>query len=134
MQRGRKPKPPQLILVEGTRNVTRHGTEEDLKNRIEQAETAFGPLVKPESFLLKTHIEASKAWDRYIAPAWWLDASREPAAIAYCKLWQEFMKRGSKFPSSKHGQLRAYAAELGLTDERRRPKDDRKDKDDLLDR
>jgi hypothetical protein len=29
-------------------------------------------------------------WDRYTKPAWWLDASREGLAIAFCELWAGF--------------------------------------------
>lgn len=70
---------------------------------------------------------------RYIEPAAWLDASREPAAIAFCELWQEFRFCPTGFPAAKHGQLRAYMSELGLTDERNRLKDDDKDKDEFFD-
>ena len=64
------------------------------------------------------------AWKKYIEPAGWLDASREPAAIAFCELWQEFRFAPTSFPASKHGQLRAYMSELGLTDERNRSESD----------
>jgi hypothetical protein len=113
--RGVKPKPAGLRLVDGTRNVTRHGTETALREKAEIS-TVFGKLKRPT--LLRG--QARKAWDRYIAPAGWLDASREPAAIALCELWAEFIELPSRFPASKHGQLRAYMSELGLTDERNR--------------
>jgi hypothetical protein len=61
------------------------------------------------------------AWRRYIVPAAWLDASREPAAIAFCELWGEMRRSPMSFQASKHSQLRAYMADLGLTDERNRP-------------
>jgi hypothetical protein len=64
--------------------------------------------------------EAAKAWKRYIASAGWLDSTREAAAIAFCELWQEFRFAPTSFPASKHGQMRAYMSELGLTDERNR--------------
>jgi hypothetical protein len=38
----------------------------------------------------------------------------------------------SRFPASKHGQMRAYMSELGLTDERNR-NDDGKQKDEFFD-
>jgi hypothetical protein len=142
LQRGRKPKPPKLILVEGTRNATRHGSEEDLRDRIEVADIAFGPLTKPENFTrkkgkiwLQFNADASAAWDRYIVPCWWLDASKEPAAIAYCLLWADLMRWGPSLSSSKHTQMRAYAAELGLTDERNRGTYDpgKQNEDDLFD-
>ena len=63
----------------------------------------------------------AKAWKRYIAPAAWLDVTREPAAIAFCELWAEFMFNPTGFPAAKHGQMRAYMSELGITDERNRP-------------
>lgn len=87
----------------------------------------FGPLTRPK--FLKG--EARKAWDTYVAPATWLDGSREPAAIAFCLLWEEFRDGPKAFPSAKHAQLRAFMSDLGLTDERNRaapPKD--KDDDD----
>jgi hypothetical protein len=64
----------------------------------------------------------------------WLDASREPAAIAFCELWQEFTFAPTAFPAAKHGQLRAYMSELGLTDERNRVLDEgKKDKNEFFD-
>jgi hypothetical protein len=62
--------------------------------------------------------DAAWAWKRYISPAQWLDASREAAAIAFCTLWAEFRKAPDRFPAAKHGQLRAYAGDLGLGDAR----------------
>ncbi len=127
--RGAKPKPVRLRLVDGTHRPTRHGSTEAAIQSAEAAETSFGPLEKPRS--LKG--EAAAAWKRYIAPAGWLDGSREPAAIAFCELWSEFRFNPAGFPASKHGQMRAYMAELGLTDERNRGDDDSDDRDDLLD-
>ena len=127
--RGVKPKPAQLRLVDGTRNPTRHGSETALREKAEAAITAFGKLTRPR------HLtgQARKAWDRYINPAAWLDASREAAAIAFCELWDEFVSSPQKFPASKHGQLRAYMSELGLTDERnRKDADDGKAKDEFF--
>lgn len=124
-KRGAKPKPAHLRLVDGTRNVTRHGTEDDLRKVVETA-ASFAPLVRPKH--LKMY--AAEAWKRYIAPAGWLDGSREAAAIAFCELWQEFRLAPSSFPASKHGQLRAYMSELGLTDERNRVLNDGERDDD----
>lgn len=133
MARGPKPKPAHLHLVEGTNRTDRHGPEDELKTQVEQSQNAFGPLVKPESFLIARNKKADEAWERYIVPAWWLDASKEMLAIAYCKLVQEFWSKGPKFNAAKHGQLRAYGAELGLTDERKRPKNGTEKDDDLFD-
>jgi phage terminase small subunit len=124
--RGAKPKPARLRLVDGTHNVTRHGKADEAEKAVEAADATFGKLVKP-SYLKG---QAAWAWKRYIEAAGWLDASREPAAIAFCELWQEFRNAPSAFPSSKHGQMRAYMSELGLTDERNRgdiEKSDEKD-------
>ena len=120
-RRGAKPKPAHLRLVDGTRNVTRHGSEQDLKD-IAATGDVFGKLVRPP--YLKG--EARKAWEKWIAPAGWLDSTREAAAIAFCELWDEFRFNTKGFPASKHGQLRAYMSELGLTDERNRVIDDGK--------
>lgn len=129
-RRGAKPKPAHLRLVDGTRNVTRHGTEDDLREKVETSVKSFGALVRPKHF----RGPALEAWKRYIANAGWLDASREPAAIAFCELWQEFRHGPTSFPAAKHGQLRAYMSELGLTDERNRVLDDGKeDKDEHFD-
>lgn len=127
--RGAKPKSAHLRIVDGTRNVTRHGTEDDLRKIVEGAAKSFGRPVKPKH--LKG--EAAAAWKRYIEPASWLDASREPAAIAFCELWQEFRFAPTSFPASKHGQMRAYMSELGLTDERNRILDDSADQDEFFD-
>ncbi len=114
--RGAKPKPGRLHLVTGTNNATRHGPAVKVEKDVAAAEASFGKLKKPT--YLKG--EAAWAWKRYIDPAGWLDASKEAAAIAFCELWQEFRSGPIRFPSSKHGQMRAYMAELGLTDERNR--------------
>lgn len=123
---GAKPKPAHLRIVDGTRNVTRHGSEDDLRAAAESAVAAFGKLTRPKN--LKG--DGAAAWKRYIEPADWLDASREPAAIAFCELWQEFRFAPTSFPASKHGQMRAYMSELGLTDERNRVLDVRNDDED----
>ncbi|MGL6160447.1 hypothetical protein [Microbulbifer sp.] len=117
MTRGKKPKPAALRLVDGTHRPTRHGPATELKARSDRARAAFGELRKPPS--LKG--EAAKAWKRWIEPAVWLDASREPAAIAFCELYREFLMAPAAFQAAKHSQLRAYMADLGLTDERNRP-------------
>lgn len=127
--RGVKPKPALLRIIDGTNNATRHGTEEKARQKIEAALTAFGKLNRPKH--LKG--EALIAWKKYIEPAGWLDASREPAAIAFCELWQEFRFCPTGFPASKHGQLRAYMSELGLTDERNRGDDEKNKKDEFFD-
>lgn len=114
-QCGAKPKLAHLHLIDGTGNVTRHGSEDKMREKAESS-AHFGKPVKPKQ--LKG--DAAAAWKRYIEPASWLDASREPAAIAFCELWQEFRRGPTNFPASKHGQMRAYLSELGLTDERNR--------------
>ena len=114
--RGARPKPAALRLVDDTHNVTRHGDKAKAKAQIEESVTRFGALKQPAG--LKG--EALKAWKRYITPAWWLDGSKEPAAIGFCELWDEFRYAPTSFPASKHGQMRAYMQELGLTDERNR--------------
>lgn len=124
--RGAKPKPARLRLVDGTHNVTRHGKAAAAEKLVETAAAEFGKLVKPA--YLKG--QAAWAWKRYIEPAGWLDGSREAAAIAFCELWQEFRDGPRMFPASKHGQLRAYMSELGLTDERNRGDAEKKDEPD----
>lgn len=129
--RGAKPKAAHLRIVDGTHRNTRHGDVEKAKQLTENAVQAFGRLVRPKG--LKA--EAAAAWKKFIDPAGWLDGSREPAAIAFCELWAEFRFNPMGFPASKHGQLRAYMSELGLTDERNRLGDDGKKKptDDFFD-
>lgn len=128
-KRGAKPKPAHLRLIDGTRNVTRHGTEKEIREAVEASVQSFGKLTRPKH--LKG--EGLAAWKRYIEPASWLDASREPAAIAFCELWKEFRSNPTGFPASKHGQLRAYMSELGLTDERNRGDIEKDDKDEFFD-
>ena len=106
--RGRKPKPGHLRLVEGTRNVTQHGTEEAVRGAGESLlKHSFGKLSRPKHF--RGH--ALAAWNAYVKPARWLDGSREPAAIAFCELWQEFSLDPTSFRAAKHTQMRAYASE-----------------------
>lgn len=127
--RGAKPKAAHLRLVDGTHRATRHGSEEDAKKLVAAAAQQFGKLARPKH--LKG--EAFGAWKKYIEPASWLDASREPAAIAFCELWQEFRFAPTSFPASKHGQMRAYMSELGLTDERNRLAKEDEEKDEFFD-
>ncbi|HWU03161.1 MAG TPA: hypothetical protein VN222_10515 [Novosphingobium sp.] len=127
--RGAKPKPAALRLVTGTHNTTRHGSKKAAEEKVEAAATGFGKLVKP-AYLRG---EAAKAWKQYIEPAGWLDASREPSAILFCYLWQEWRESGRMFPASKYSQLRAYMSELGLTDERNRGNaEDKEEKDEFF--
>lgn len=114
--RGAKPKPAHLRVIDGTHRTTRHGDARKAREAVEASIEEFGKLVRPKH--LKG--ESLSAWKRYIAPASWLDASREPAAIAFCELWAEFRFSPTGFAAAKHGQLRAYMSELGLTDERNR--------------
>ena len=105
------------------------GGEAKARAQVEEATAAFGALKRPTG--LKG--EALKAWKKYVDPAKWLDASREAAAIAFCELWAEFRFSPTSFPASKHGQMRAYMSELGLTDERNRGDiDDSAEKDEFF--
>src|SRR5450432_3961974 len=114
MTRGRKPKAPHLRLIEATHRPDRHGVASATQDAVAASAASFGPLICPK------HLKraAREAWKRYIEPASWLDASREPAAIAFCELWQEMRLAPSAFKAAKHSQLRAYMGDLGLTDER----------------
>ncbi len=127
--KGAKPKAAHLRLIDGTHRPTRHGKADEAKQKIEAATETFAKLTRP------THLKGVglAAWKRYIEPAWWLDGSKEPAAIAFCELWQEFRFAPVSFPASKHGQMRAYMSELGLTDERNRTALDDKPKDEFFD-
>jgi len=119
-KRGRRPNPARLRLVIGTHRGDRHGPDGEQRQQADAALAAFGPLVMPKCF----RGEAAYAWKRYIAPAWWLDASREAAAIAFCELWQEFRGAPDRFPAAKHAQLRAYRGDIGLGDGRPQPPPD----------
>ena len=99
-KRGPTPSPPALHLVTGTHRPDRHG----LADAVATAKGAFGEPVMPEHF----EGDARQAWERYIAPAWWLDRSRELAAIILCELWAELRSDPGSFPAAKHTQLRAY--------------------------
>lgn len=127
--RGAKPKPAHLRLVDGTHRTTRHGDAKAAREAAEQAVAAFGRLERPK------HLRgtALSAWKEFIAPADWLDGSRKPAAIAFCELFGEFMDMPRMFPASKHGQMRAYMSELGLTDERNRLEKGDEQKDEFFD-
>lgn len=127
--RGAKPKAAHLRIVDGTHRTSRHGDVEKTKEAVEQATSAFGKLTRPK--ILKG--EALAAWKRYIEPAAWLDVSREASAIAFCELWQEFRFAPTSFPASKHGQMRAYMSELGLTDERNRLEKEAEKSDEFFD-
>jgi len=128
--RGAKPKPAHLRIVDGTNNATRHGPEAEARKKVEAVADLFGKPAMPAGM----KGDAAKAWKRYIAPAAWLDGAREAAAIAFCELWSEFRFNPTGFPASKHGQMRAYMSELGLTDERNRGEaDGKKETDEFFD-
>lgn len=129
MTRGRRQKPPHLRLVDGTHRTTRHGDAGEVQKSVSESAAAFGPLTLPK--YLKRH--ARDAWARYIAPAGWLDAAREPAAILFCELWAEFRTAPASFPAAKHTQLRGLMADLGLSDERRRSVQAADDPDEFFD-
>jgi hypothetical protein len=114
IRRGRKPTPTKLRLILGGHRPTRHDVGD-------QGVSPTGPRFNPPRKPASLKGVAAKAWQRYIAPATWLDITREPAAIAFCELWAEFIERPAVFPAAKHSQMRAYMGELGLTDERNRP-------------
>lgn len=125
--RGARPKPAALRVVSGTHRSDRHGDAGDASDGAAASADAFGKIQKPA--WLKG--EAAKAWKRWIEPAFWLDAAREASAIAFCELWSEFRASPANFQSARHGQLRSYMSELGLTDERNRivsGEDGKKDK------
>lgn len=117
MTRGRRPKPGHLRLVDGSHRPDRHGTRAAARATVATSAALFGPLVCPK-FLRG---EAAAAWKQFIAPASWLDGSREPSAIAFCELYGEMRRAPVAFSAARHSQLRAYMSELGLSDERRRP-------------
>lgn len=127
--RGVKPSAAHLRLVTGTHRTARHGDAGEARDKVEAATAAFGKLAQPKGM----RGEALAAWKRYVAPAGWLDVSREALAIAFCELWAEFRQSPTKFPASRHGQLRAYMSELGLTDERNRVEKPGEKKDEFFD-
>lgn len=123
---GARPKPGALRVVDGTHRADRHGKlPDDAPIASGGAEQKGSPLVCPR--FLKG--EGKKAWDRWVKPFFWITSEREPAAIAFCELWSEFRRSPENFNAARHGQLRAYMQELGLTDERNRKADDGKGKD-----
>ncbi|MDB5091804.1 MAG: hypothetical protein JWR09_5798 [Mucilaginibacter sp.] len=104
MVRGRKPKGRHLRLVDGTHRTERHGDAGVAREAVEKAAIRFGSMERP----------------KYLTGEARLDASREPAAIAFCELWKELRLAPANFQAAKHSQLRAYMSELGLTDQRNR--------------
>ena len=127
--KGRRPKSPHLRLVQGTDRADRHGDQARALHDAKRTAQAFGPLTR--SKFLKHH--ALEAWNRYITPADWLDASREASAIAFCELWQEMRLAPTAFQAAKHSQMRGYMSDLGLTDLRRRPTADNQGRDEFFD-
>lgn len=96
---------------------------------VEKTAASHGKLTKPPHVKGK----AAAAWKRYIEPAGWLDGTKEPAAVAFCELWAEFLEAPNRFVASRHGQMRAYMSELGLTDERNRANDAEEKGDEFFD-
>ena len=129
MAKGRRPKPPHLRLIDGTHRPHRHGDTAAAQQAASEAASAFGPLHRPK-YLTGS---AKEAWNRWVAPASWLDGSREPAAIAFCELWKEMRTAPAQFPAAKHTQLRGFMADLGLTDDRRRAATPKQERDEFFD-
>jgi len=127
--RGAKPKPAHLRIVSGTHRPARHGSRDKARKDVAKSLVAFGSLRRP-AYL---EGEALAAWKRFIAPATWLDGSREPAAIAFCELWAEFRQSPGEFLAAKHSQMRAYMSELGITDERNRVGAEPEERDEFFD-
>jgi hypothetical protein len=106
-KRGRRPKPPHLHLVDGTFRPGRHG-DKAAATKPDTATMGFGKIKMPAHFVG----HAAEAWKKYVAPAFWLDASLEPVAIAFCELWQEFCLAPPSFRPAKHSAMRAIWASL----------------------
>ena len=115
-QPGPRPKTASQRILAGTHRTTRHGDKAKAKERATAAQSAFGPLVAPDD----PQDAAQQAWVRYIEPCHLLKASKERLAIAFCHLWKEFTDDPKAFSAARHGQLRLYSQELGLSDERAR--------------
>lgn len=126
--RGAKPKSNVLRLVTGTHRTTRHGDEKAAKALADKVISSFGKLERPKH--LRGH--ALNAWKDFIEPATWLDGSKMPLAVSFCELWKEFRDSPRSFPASRHGQMRAYLSELGLSDERNRVEKPEKEKDEFF--
>lgn len=121
---GARMKPAALRVLDGTPRATRHG---EFYKKIARSGKKFGKLKKPGHF----GAVADQAWRDYIEPASWLDRSREVSAICFCELYEAYRDDPKSFSGQKHAQMRAYMAELGLTDERRRLLDEnQEDQDD----
>jgi hypothetical protein len=121
--RGVKRKPVALKVLEGskvTRKTDKSALRRDLPKkqiaRMTAEERAFGPPEMPAHF----KGEAARTWKRYVVPAPWLTKAREPAAIAFCELWEEYREDPRSFSAARHNVMRRYMNELGFTDERYR--------------
>lgn len=99
--RGRKPKPPQLRLVEGNRG---HRPIPDAGPQ------PTGPLVKPA----KIRGRASQLWDEVAALAPWLTQLDGYKLHVFCQLHAEFEQAPRKMIAARIAQLRTIGAELGL--------------------
>jgi hypothetical protein len=121
--------PAVLRIVNGTHRRDKHGDIDQAKADIKSSEESFGPLIKPKTLTP----DVAACWKRMIAPARWLDGSKEAAAQAFCELYAEFLRGPQNFAAAKHGQMRAYMAELGLTDHRNRGVVEKKQKDEFFD-
>src|SRR5262249_54639262 len=77
---GRQPLPEAYRTAVGTHRTARHGDPEAVKRRADAFKTGFGPLIRPAWL----RGEPGRVWDRWIAPADWLDGSRGAAAAVFC--------------------------------------------------
>ena len=100
---GARPKPAALKEVTGNPGHRPLSTEPIVEAR-------EGPL-RPPRKLRKAEREL---WERYVDTAWWLTEHDAPKAYAWCCLEAEFEKAPGKMATSRLGQLRGLATELGF--------------------
>lgn len=98
---GRKPKPNDLHLVDGTYRPHRHTSKND-------GVEASGTPVKP-----KLKGAASRIWDRSILRFPWLAEADSDKLAMYCALQAEFEKDPKAMTAARIGHLRNLGSELG---------------------
>lgn len=104
--RGRKPKPTQLHLIEGTLNVTRH------RHRLSAEPAAKSGLGAMPAYLSR---RAARIWREVARIAFWLGDVDRHKLGTFCSLLAEFESRPQAFPASRIALVRAFGSDLGLT-------------------
>ena len=104
---GRKRKPPQLHLLQGSYRPDRHGP-------LPESEAEPSATLASTSRPKYLRGRAAKLWDEVAGLCWWLDAPDVYKCGMWCALQAEFERGSAEMTAARINALRALGSELGL--------------------